>query len=183
MIKIYYYQKHFSILLQKLHRYFHIHHELNVWYSSLDLVILSPVYPFTMLVIILRPQNYSHQIFNLLFSILCQCNRLRPSILFISSSFTNKRSWIIWGIPSEIKIFLWFAKTNNVFTMSFIKNSIANCWINWLGLDIGKLTKLPHGVLLVTIILNIHNQSLECMQPEPVNVIQLFTSFYMAIIW
>ena len=64
---------------EKLHCYFPFHYQFNVWHISLHSAILVPNTSFIMLVNILLFQHYSHQIYNLLFAILCQHNRLRPN--------------------------------------------------------------------------------------------------------
>ena len=80
--EIQYYQKFFLILSEKLYCCFHIHHQLMFGYIKflLHSTTLVPNNSFIMLVNILLFQNYSCQICNLLFSKLCQHNRLRPSI-------------------------------------------------------------------------------------------------------
>ena len=69
------------LLSEKLYCYFHIHHQLMFGYNiiSLHSAILVPNNSFIMLVSILLFQYYSCQICYLLFSILCQHNRLRPT--------------------------------------------------------------------------------------------------------
>ena len=67
------------LLSEKLYCYFHIHHQLMFGYISLYSTILVPNNSFIMLVNILLFQHYSCQIYYLLFSILCQHNRLKPN--------------------------------------------------------------------------------------------------------
>ena len=66
-------------LSENLYCCFHIHHQLMFGYIfRLHSAILVSNYSFIVLVSILLFQNYSYQICNLLFLILCQHNRLRP---------------------------------------------------------------------------------------------------------
>ena len=68
------------ILSEKLYCCFHIHHQLLFGYIRSHSAILVSNYSFIVLVNILLFQNYSYQICNLLFSKLCQHNRLRPRL-------------------------------------------------------------------------------------------------------
>ena len=67
------------LLSEKLYCCFHIHHQLMFGYISLYSAILVPNNSFIMLVNILLFQYYSCQVYYLLFSILCQHNRLKPN--------------------------------------------------------------------------------------------------------
>ena len=58
------------LLSEKLYCYFHIHHQLMFGYISLYSAILVPNNSFIMLVNILLFQDYSCQIYYLLFSII-----------------------------------------------------------------------------------------------------------------
>ena len=66
------------ILPEKLYCCFLFHHQLIFGYISLHSAILVPDNSFIVLVNILLFQHYSCQICSLLFSKLCQHNRLRP---------------------------------------------------------------------------------------------------------
>ena len=92
-----------------------IHCQLMFGYVSLHSAILVLNDSFIMLVNILLFQHYSCQICNLLFSKLCQHNRLRPTLIpsplamtywIINSrqlgSHCNLQVWVLWYRPHMI---------------------------------------------------------------------------------